>query len=85
MTISGPSRKVGLNCPVCGGDQFKHTLDLDEIECVRCGHVTTKQRLMEANAPNIGAAADGMKSEVMDELRKAFRKGFAGSKHFKLK
>jgi Zn ribbon nucleic-acid-binding protein len=85
MSSTAVSHQVGLTCPVCDGGQFKHELTLDNIECVHCGHVTTKQELIDANRPNIDAAVDDLKSEVIDEARKAFRKSLAGSKLFRLK
>jgi uncharacterized Zn finger protein len=80
------SKQVKMICSVCGNDQFAlvdeniedlfDAPDETEIKCSDCGHVVTKEILIEENAEGITAHMDEFKKEIVKKFEKEFNKFF---------
>lgn len=70
-------RSISLQCPTCGGTDFEHN-DTEQVQCIRCERVLTKDELREANGTRIEAEVDELKAEVLKDvhadLKKIFKK-----------
>lgn len=84
--MSIESRKISLNCPTCGNDQFAC---IDEefgnlsdapneirLRCADCGSILTKGELIESNQDIINANIEDVKKEAVKELEKKLKKMF---------
>lgn len=83
------SRQISLQCSTCGGTQFDFETDDGPLVCGGCNRRFTKEELIRANGQLIENEKGEMAKEVgdyaRDELRKSFKRAFAGSKHIKFK
>jgi len=85
------SRSVTLQCPTCGGTDFKHDNEDDSgpVTCTSCNRITSREELMNENGANIEASLDEMKKEVVKDMRAEFstvlKKAVGNSKFIKIK
>ncbi|UWQ32213.1 hypothetical protein K3555_16875 [Leisingera sp. M527] len=74
------SRSIAMLCPTCGSDEFSFDNDLTETErtyeCTSCGMEFTHEDIMDQNQDTISRAVEGMKKEIVADIRKDFKKIF---------
>lgn len=93
MDANKYNREVGMQCPTCGGAEFKfdedHTDNADLVECTGCGLKISRAELVEANSENIDAQveeiADAAVKDVADELMDTLKRTFADSRNIKIR
>lgn len=85
-------RSVILRCPTCGMTDFdSDSQDTPEaiVTCVCCKRQTTREQLTDDNAHNIERQKQELVQEVtskiQNDLHKALRSAFKGSKVVKMK
>jgi uncharacterized Zn finger protein (UPF0148 family) len=81
------SRNITMQCPACGGTEFKHDDESDSgpIECNSCGRLTTREELVAENGANIEANLDEVKKAAVKEVEAAIKKAFGGNRTIKIK
>ena len=80
------SRTVEMQCPTCGGIEFKSEEGIEsQVTCASCGLQLTKDEIRQANGQNIAAHVDEVKREVVKDVQKAFRDAFKGNRNFRIK
>ncbi|MBO9672193.1 MAG: hypothetical protein J7577_02020 [Sphingobacteriaceae bacterium] len=82
---------VPLSCATCGGADFEFNEDKSYVKCKTCNreYLGGYDELVEFNQEQIGKAVEGMKQEVVKDMKAAFeqslKKAFKGSKFIKMK
>lgn len=66
-------RDVMLLCPVCGNSQFE-TLSEQSFKCSDCKTEFDKDELVLQNSASTDAHLEDMKKEIIDDIRKDFKK-----------
>lgn len=85
------SRSITLNCPTCGGTDFKYDTEDSggPVECAGCNRILTREELMSENQRNIDAHVEQMGDEMLKDVQKEFsdmlRKAVGNSKYIKIK
>jgi len=84
--VDNLKKYVGLNCNVCGNDQFS-VLDADneellyaddetKIKCSDCGIITTKEQIIQDNTAKLNANLEEVTNDVVKEFAKDLKKMF---------
>lgn len=82
---------VPLSCATCGGADFEFNEDKSYVKCKTCNreYLGGYGELVEFNQEQIGNAVEGMKQEVVKDIKAAFEQSlktaFKGNKFFKMK
>lgn len=86
------SKSIRLRCIVCGSDSdFESNEDKTYIRCNKCNreYLGGYDELVELNEGLINEELEATKKEIVDDVRdelsKAFKNAFKGTKHIKLK
>lgn len=71
------SRSVSMQCSTCGGTQFEFDEDGGPIRCTGCDRVyATKDELIAENGARIEGEVEGMKSDILGDVKKDLSKMF---------
>ena len=83
------SRTVSMQCSTCGGTQFEFEGDTGPYRCVCCDRTFAREELIRESGRlidnEVGEMAKDAGEYAREQLRKSFKKAFAGSKHIKFK
>lgn len=80
------SRSIKMQCPTCGGVEFKFEEDdASPVTCVSCGLLLTRDDLREANEANIAAQVDEVKREAVKDVQVALRDVLKRHKNYWIK
>lgn len=85
------NRTVTMNCPTCGGTQFRLPSDgsSELVTCASCDRTLTRVDLLQENSENIAAHVEEVKAEVMKDITTQFRdsikRATRGSKYLRFR
>lgn len=87
------NRSISLLCPTCACSDFSYEEGVNEtiqvMTCASCGRELNKDELIRENSESIDEHFSEIKNEVTkdiaDELQKALKKAFSGSKNIRFK
>jgi DNA-directed RNA polymerase subunit RPC12/RpoP len=70
------SRSVSAQCSTCGGTDFEFENEDDPIRCVGCDRIYLREELVRENDEQIDRVVENMKSEIIADVHKDFKKMF---------
>jgi hypothetical protein len=74
------SQSVSMQCSTCGGSDFEFEDDNSPVRCVRCDRIYTREELTHENGARIDSEVEGMKAEIVADIRQDFSKIFKNLK-----
>lgn len=77
------NRSIPVHCPTCGSSTFSSDDSVPDedskvMTCAACGREITKAELLAANAENVEAHLDEVKTQVLKDVEKQLKDAFKG-------
>jgi alkyl hydroperoxide reductase subunit AhpC len=70
------SKSVSMQCSTCGETSFEFEDENTPVRCVSCDRVFTREELIRENGAQVDSEVEGMKSEIVADIRKDLKKMF---------